>query len=104
MKTDDRRVEMERLLALREREGLTYAEAARRGRVSRGTLAWWSWRLRHEGAETAKCDGGFVEVEVLEDSQAANSGIELVVGAHHLRLARDFDEPTLRRLLRALSC
>jgi hypothetical protein len=95
---------MERLLALREREGLTYAEAAQRGRVSRGTLAWWSWRLRHEGAESAKCDGGFVEVEILQDSPTGDSGLEVVVGAHVVRVARDFDEPTLRRLLGALSC
>lgn len=95
---------MEHLLALREREGLTYAEAARRGKVSRGTLAWWNWRLRHDGSRGETGSSGFVEVEVVEDATPIDSGIELVLGAHRVRLARDFDEPTLRRLLRALSC
>jgi hypothetical protein len=31
---------MAKRLALREREGLTHAEAARRGGVSQGSLAW----------------------------------------------------------------
>jgi hypothetical protein len=91
---------MEGLLALREREGLTYAEAASRGGVSRGTLAWWSWRLRQE----ARGAGGFVEVAVAEDPPTADSGLALEVGAYRIRLSRDFDETTLGRLLRALSC
>lgn len=101
MKANDRRGQMERLLALREREGLTYAEAARRGRVSRGTLAWCSWRLRQERMSE---DGGFVEVELVEDSPAGDSGLEVLVGGHRVRVARDFDERTLLRLLRSLSC
>jgi transposase-like protein len=106
MKTGDRRAEMERLLALREREGLTYAEAARRGGVSPGSLAWWSWRLR-QGVRVRRRTkaAGFVEVAVVEDgSSAVDAGLELQVGAYRVRVTRGFDESTLQRLLRALSC
>jgi hypothetical protein len=47
---------------------------------------------------------GFTEVEIVEDAAGGDSGLELVVGDHRVGLARDFDEATLRRLLRALSC
>ena len=58
---------MERLLALREREGLTYREAARRGGVSAGSLAWWSWRLRQPHQSSRRSRAAFVEVDVVED-------------------------------------
>ena len=97
---------MERLLALREREGLTYREAARRGGVSAGSLAWWSWRLRqpHELSHGRR-RAAFVEVEVVEDGACGeDAGLEILVGAHRVRVARDFDAATLQRLVRALSC
>ena len=97
---------MERLLALREREGLTYREAARRGGVSAGSLAWWSWRLRQTRRVPArKRRAGFVEVEVVEDDAgAADAGLEILVGAHRVRVERGFDAATLQRLVRVLSC
>jgi transposase-like protein len=105
MKSGDRRTEMAQLLALREREGLTYAEAARRGGVSPGSLAWWSWRLRQEGRPRAKGRArGFVEVEVLDDAPARDAALELEVGSVRIRVTHDFDAATLQRLVRALSC
>ena len=97
---------MERLLALREREGLTYREAARRGGVSAGSLAWWSWRLRQpHQVSPRRPRAAFVEIDVVEDGAgAADAGLEIVVGAHRVRVARDFDGATLQRLVRALSC
>lgn len=105
MRTSDRRAEMERLLALREREGLTYAEAARRGGVSAGSLSWWSWRLRQGGRRgRGRNAAKFVEVAVVDEPTGDDSGLELVVGAHRVRVARGFDPATLQRLVRALSC
>lgn len=97
---------MERLLALREREGLTYREAARRGGVSAGSLAWWSWRLRQPRRESPRRRrSGFVEIDVVEDGTGAeDAGLEILVGAHRVRVGRDFDAATLQRLVRALSC
>lgn len=39
----ERRREMERWLALGEREGLTFRELAERSGIPVGTLAWWAW-------------------------------------------------------------
>ena len=104
MKRIERREEMRHLLALREREGLTYGEAARRGGVRPGTLAWWSRRLRPSDGRARRARADFVEVEVLEDAPAEDSGLEVRVGVHRVRVARDFDAATLVRLLQALSC
>lgn len=96
---------MERLLALREREGLTYREAARRGGVSAGSLAWWSWRLRQPHQVSRRPRAAFVEVDVVEDGAGVeDAGLEILVGAHRVRVGRDFDAATLQRLVRALSC
>lgn len=97
---------MERLLALREREGLTYREAALRGGVSAGSLAWWSWRLRRSRqVSSRRRRAGFVEVEVVEgDAGAADAGLEILVGAHRVRVERGFDAVTLQRLVRVLTC
>ena len=82
---------MERLLALREREGLTYREAARRGGVSAGSLAWWSWRLRQPHQVSApRRRAAFVEVEVVEDGvKVEDAGLEILVGAQLIALERD---------------
>ncbi|MEW6072189.1 MAG: hypothetical protein AB1726_06265 [Planctomycetota bacterium] len=49
----DRGEQMRRWLGLRERRGLTYRELSARTGVAAGTLAYWAWKLRHEG-ETAR--------------------------------------------------
>jgi hypothetical protein len=97
---------MEQLLAQRERERLTYREAARRGGVPAGTLAWWSWRLRQEGRRSPSAKAqGFVEVELVEEvGEAEDAGLEVLIGAHRVRVTRGFDAVTLQRLVRALSC
>ena len=53
-----RRREIERLFALRDRQGLTLRELADRSGIPVGTLSWWSYRLRAE--ESA----GFTEVRL----------------------------------------
>ena len=53
-----RRREIERLFALRDRQGLTLRELADRSGIPVGTLSWWSYQLRAE--ESA----GFTEVRL----------------------------------------
>ena len=48
MPRSTRREEIAALLALREREGLTYAELSERCGLAATTLSWWSCRLRRE--------------------------------------------------------
>jgi hypothetical protein len=107
MKRIDRREEMRRLLVRRERERLTYAELARRTGESAQALAWWAWRLRHEGRgpDRAIRRPEFVEVKVSDEPSELRTGLELVLASgHRVVIGRGFDEETLRRIVRALSC
>jgi transcriptional regulator with XRE-family HTH domain len=106
----DRREVVRRLLARREREGLTYAELARRSGESAHALSWWAWRLRQEGGQDGKPKRAraaeFIEVKLSEEPEGeAASGLELVLASgHRLVIRRGFDEESLRRLVRVLSC
>ena len=95
---------MRRLLALREREGLTLAELARRTRVPAGTLAWWSSRLRDERHHDAR--PAFVEVAAEPQVSEAGAALEVVLGnGRRVMVRRGFDEGELRRLVELLeSC
>lgn len=53
------RSEVQRWLRVREREGVSFAEIARRSGIPVGTLASWAHRLRQPAPEQAQ---GFVEV------------------------------------------
>jgi transcriptional regulator with XRE-family HTH domain len=91
---------MRRLLARRERRGLTYGELAEETGVPAHTLSWWAWRLRREEREKI----AFVELEVAEESGEAAIEVELASG-HRLHVSRGFDEGTLRRVVAVLgSC
>lgn len=80
-----RRVEIERLLALRESEGLSLRELARRSGIPVGTLSWWAHKLRNEGpehrfTEVAVLDGDHVIAADAEPAPAGLSGLpDLVV-------------------------
>ena len=94
---------MRRLLARREREGLTLAELARRTRIPVGTLAWWSSRLRRErGVEPV----GFVELKPAADGAKVpgREGLLEVVlaGGRRVLVPPGFDAGELQRLVRAL--
>lgn len=91
---------MGRLLARRDREGLTYRELAEETGVSERTLAWWSWKLRRERRE--QTDIGFVELDVAEESITGGLEVELATG-HRIRVPAHFDEDTLRRLVAVLA-
>jgi transcriptional regulator with XRE-family HTH domain len=92
------RAEIASILALRDREGLSYAELSRRTGIQKSTLAWWGWRGRREQRKRT----AFVEVgEQVADAGSVGVEIEMANGVR-LRLARDFDTETLLRALRAL--
>ena len=55
-----RRDEIAALLALRDREHLTYEELSARCGLAATTLSWWSWRLRRD----ADAQPAFAEVEL----------------------------------------
>ena len=73
----DRRKEIRRWLALRDREGLTYRELSQRSGVPVNTLAHWAWKLKREerGASTEQT---FVEV-VPRSDVATDSGARIEI-------------------------
>ncbi len=66
-KSQHRRAEMVRNLALRETEGLTFDELARRTGIPVGTLSTWSRRLRLE--DERRDNLSFVEIVELAQSE-----------------------------------
>jgi hypothetical protein len=67
-------------LAVREREGLTFRELARRSGICAGTLGHWAWRLRRERADGRKRERGFVELVAETTMPAASSSrVEIVL-------------------------
>lgn len=94
---------MRRLLARREREGLTFAELSQQSGVPLGTLASWSSRLRSEGSAEL---GGFVELtppEELPQGAIDSARLEVVLGrGRRVLVPSGFEEDELLRLIRAL--
>jgi transcriptional regulator with XRE-family HTH domain len=78
-KRSQRRREIERLFALRDREGLSLRELAEHSGIPCGTLSWWSHQLRQE----TRSEPAFATVEVVDlDADAVGDGAtdaELVV-------------------------
>lgn len=83
-----------------EKSGLTVREFAATRGIASGTLFWWRSRLRRN----RPTDGaGLVSVEVLDAGDDRDGVLELQVRDDVvLRLTRDFDETTLRRVLTIL--
>lgn len=63
-----------RLLAERERKGLTFREVSERSGIPIPTLAWWASKLRHEGEGV---EAELIPVEILEEQSGAPIAIEL---------------------------
>lgn len=95
----NRREEIARLLAQRERRGLTYRELSERSGVAAQTLSWWAWKLRREATESPPA---FVEVELPVDEPGPAFEVE-APGGFVLRVPPDFDASALRRLLEVLA-
>jgi transposase-like protein len=99
----DRRATIRRWLALREREGLTYAQLAARSGINASTLAHWAWRLRRE--QETRDDGAFVELVPATGEVATSSRSQVVVelrGERRLVVDAAIDSASLTRLVQAL--
>jgi transcriptional regulator with XRE-family HTH domain len=99
----DRRATIRRWLALREREGLTYAQLAARSGLNAATLAHWSWRLRRESRR--RSNDTFVELVPAADGVTTSSRSQVVVelrGERRLVVDAAIDSTELTRLVQAL--
>lgn len=107
----DRREQMRRWLALREKRGLTFGELSRRTGVPAGTLGHWAWKLRREAPdnEAPSRDGGFVELVAQECERdaapaAGEARIEIVLErGRRVALIGTVDESALELVLRVLA-
>ncbi len=99
----DRRTEIERWLAVRVREGLTFRELARRSGICAGTLGHWAWRLRRE-QKRGKRASGFVElVSAPMSADASSSRVEIVLrGERRVIVDAAISAEALTRLLAAV--
>ncbi len=103
MTKDHSREEIRKILAIREREGLSYEEMAARVGVSRRTLSWWSWRERRETREGDGADPARRFAELIPEVATAGDRIELVTPTGvTIRLPSSADDATLERLLSML--
>jgi transposase-like protein len=101
---------MRRVLALREKRGLSFRELAEHTGVARGTLGYWAWKLRQEdGAERRVRGRGFVELVSEGEAKAspreadAPGRIEIVLaGDRRVVVSGDVAEEALERVLRVL--
>jgi transposase-like protein len=94
--------QIERILARRERRGLTWSALAEEAGVSVSTLLAWSRRR----AKVQDSGSTFVEVEVPRERGHETSAVEVVLpGGRRIVVAVGFDPEHLRRVVRALeSC
>lgn len=94
------REEMKAILAIRDREGLSWAELAERTGVKASTLSWWSWKLRSE-QRGRPC---FAEVELTGEPEPAGSALLLRHGDIEIELRPGFDAGLLAEVLAVLRC
>ncbi len=99
----------ERLEQIRrwQASGLSAAEFGRRHGIPAGTLGWWRWKLRSEGAplrRRRKRLPAFVEIPAVpvQPAPASREQLELELADVTLRIPADFDEQTLGRVLGVL--
>jgi hypothetical protein len=98
-----RRAEVERWLALRDRERLTYLELSRRSGIPANTLAHWTWRLRRESAAQPAAPA-FVElVSTAAPAQEPCSRVEIILRAdRRVVVDASIDADALARVLAAV--
>jgi transcriptional regulator with XRE-family HTH domain len=94
-----------KLLARRERRGLTWFELAAESGVPVTTLQWWHRRLRQPEKRRRRKRASFVPVAVTESTAvgAPPAALEVVLptGAR-IQVAAGFDPEHLRRVVEAL--
>lgn len=96
---------MARLIALRARQGLTWAELSERSGVPVRTLLSWRRRLEGEARAAAESPDPFVELTI-DRGPASQAGgpfaFEIGLGSVSIRIAPGFDPCELQRVLEAL--
>jgi hypothetical protein len=98
---------MAALLARRDREGMSLRQLAAETGIALGTLSWWTWRLRQDGAAEEEGDqgplGGFVELATANRQPPAGDRItiELACGTR-LEVDARINSEALRRIVAAL--
>src|SRR5262245_60675710 len=101
MDTNARREQMRRLLARREREGLTHLQtAALEPGVTAGMVTWWARKFREEGEsfESPGRENRFVQLSGPESSPPRRHELVLSNG-RRLWIDEGFDSGALERLL-----
>jgi transcriptional regulator with XRE-family HTH domain len=102
-----RRRQIRRLLALREREGLSLRAIAERSGIPVGTLSWWSHELRMASSEAEEREVSFAEVVVSSGpdapGEAGRSFRVTLESGHEVMVPQDFDPGSLARLVDTLS-
>ena len=97
---------MERLLARREREQLSYRELSESSGIPLSTLQWWQRRLRRKKrqARPERAHGPRVRfVELAARGPGEDASFELTLGnGRWLRVLRGFDVQEVRTLLAVL--
>ncbi|MBI3269272.1 MAG: hypothetical protein HYZ53_09640 [Planctomycetes bacterium] len=99
----DRREQMRRWLARRERLGLTFRALSVETGVPVGTLACWAWKLRNEsrGVPAKRRQPSFVEL--VAEGERADGRIEVVLrGERRVIVDADVDAAALARVVAAL--
>ena len=100
----ERREQMRRWLARRDRAGLTFRELSQQTGVPVGTLACWAWKLRREGTRPQRADDRsrpFVELVAAPVDAAGR--VEIVLrNERRLVVDTSIDEPSLVRIVSAL--
>jgi hypothetical protein len=94
---------VERWLALRDREHLTYRELSQRSGIPANTLAHWAWRLRREQA-TLPAESAFVElVATAAPAHRSGSRVEIILrGERRVVVDASIDADALARVLTAV--
>jgi len=96
MPRPSRREEIRRLLARRDREGLTYRELSKISGVAASTLSWWSWRLRRDPISPEVKFAELTVVDPAPNSSTDTTGtIAVSVGDFEVRLNGQVDRATL---------
>lgn len=100
----ERRQQMQRWLAIRERDGLTYRELSQRVGVSANALAQWAWRLRHDAAKRSSTVAEFVElVPSAAPQDPPSSRVEIVTRSdRRVIVDAQIDVAVLTRILVAV--
>ncbi len=99
MRTRHRREDLERLLAQRDDEGLTFRELSEQSGIPVPTLSYWAAKLRREKIEESP---SLVPVDVVDGTERAPIALEI---GPELRLLveHDFDATHLARLVSVLT-